>query len=207
MPNNIIAQINDHAYKAIQRGGLQKMLDKRALLNESLYEKLDNEVEDIVNKMNLPKIRDENKAIIEEVGDCCLSCLNAVEALEQGDAMCIGLIIERPEAAVADPSRLKIMDIVATYATCDSYLDAARFKLAENDQESGVQNEVHGGFKQGDADHDLPKGQILKGLGNENINGILPLFLFKEHWSIAKRKIAPVFGFMCTLDVLGFSTE
>lgn len=35
----------------------------------------------------------------------------------------------------------------------------------------------------------------------------MPLFLFKQHWSIAKRKIRPVFGYMCTLDILGYSPE
>ena len=45
------------------------------------------------------------------------------------------------------------------------------------------------------------------GLGRENVSGILPLFLFKEHWNIAKRKIKPILGFMCTLDVLGYSGE
>jgi hypothetical protein len=31
------------------------------------------------------------------------------------------------------------------------------------------------------------------------------LFLFKEHWSIARRKVGAIFGFMCTLDVMGYS--
>jgi hypothetical protein len=35
----------------------------------------------------------------------------------------------------------------------------------------------------------------------------MPLYLFKEHWSIAKRKIQPIFGMMCTLDVMGYSSE
>lgn len=33
------------------------------------------------------------------------------------------------------------------------------------------------------------------------------MFLFPEHWHIAKRKLGPLFGFMCTLDVMGFSNE
>jgi len=36
--NETIAQLNNLAYKAIQKGGLQKMLDKRALQNEERYE-------------------------------------------------------------------------------------------------------------------------------------------------------------------------
>ena len=35
----------------------------------------------------------------------------------------------------------------------------------------------------------------------------MPLYLFKEHWSIAKRKIGPTFGFMCTLDIMGYTPE
>jgi hypothetical protein len=47
----------------------------------------------------------------------------------------------------------------------------------------------------------------MKGVGNENINGIMPLYLFDEHWWLAKRKISPVLGFMVTDDVLGFTSE
>lgn len=52
LPNEIIAKLNDSAFKAIQRGGLQKMLDKRALTNESLYEKLDKEIEHMTKKFD-----------------------------------------------------------------------------------------------------------------------------------------------------------
>lgn len=82
MPNDIIAQINDHAFKAIQKGKLNKMLDKRALVNEDYYEKLDKEVESIVDKLNFVDLAAKHKEVINEVGDCCLSCLSAVEALE-----------------------------------------------------------------------------------------------------------------------------
>ena len=47
----------------------------------------------------------------------------------------------------------------------------------------------------------------MKGVGNEKINGIMPLYLFDQHWWLAKRKISPVLGFMVTDDVLGFTNE
>ena len=49
--------------------------------------------------------------------------------------------------------------------------------------------------------------ELMEGLGKEKITGILPLHLFDQHWWIAKRKIAPVLGFMCTLDIMGYSLE
>jgi hypothetical protein len=45
------------------------------------------------------------------------------------------------------------------------------------------------------------------GVGREKISGVLPLYLFHEHWEIAKRKNAPIFGFLCTLDVMGYASS
>lgn len=65
---------------------------------------------------------------------------------------------------------------------------------------------MHGGFsKNGDAKN--KDAQVMMGLGRENITGLMPLYLFEEHWAIARRKIAPLFGFMCTLDVMGYTQE
>lgn len=49
------------------------------------------------------------------------------------------------------------------------------------------------------------KAKLAIGASRENINGVMPLYLFSEHWSIAKRQIQPVFGMMCTLDIMGYS--
>jgi len=46
--------------------------------------------------------------------------------------------------------------------------------------------------------------RVMPGLGQENITGVMPLYLFQEHWTMAKRKIQPVFGQMTTLDVMGY---
>lgn len=39
------------------------------------------------------------------------------------------------------------------------------------------------------------------------VTGVLPLYLFHEHWQIAKRKLQPLYGFMFTHDVMGFSHD
>jgi hypothetical protein len=36
--------------------------------------------------------------------------------------MCIGIQIKRPEAAIADPSRIVVNDIFPTYITAESFL-------------------------------------------------------------------------------------
>ena len=49
------------------------------------------------------------------------------------------------------------------------------------------------------------QGELALGLGRESVSGVLPLFLFREHWEIAKCKLQPLFGFMCTLDPMGYT--
>ena len=107
--------------------------------------------------------------------------------------MCIGLEISRSEATICDPSRLIIHDVHPTFISLDSFLESSIFNLKCNQEASG-------GF-----DYDK-QGELAIGAGRESISGALPLFLFKEHWMIAQRKAQPLFGFMCTLDPLGYQS-
>ena len=52
--------------------------------------------------------------------------------MEEGDCMCLGLEVERPEAAIADPSRLIIKEIIPYFTSADSFMESAKFKLAKN---------------------------------------------------------------------------
>lgn len=53
--------------------------------------------------------------------------------------MCLGLDVGRSEAAIADPTRLLIKDIIPTFMTADSFLDSATFKINKDAM-------AHGGF-------------------------------------------------------------
>ena len=197
--NSLIAKMNDLAYKARNNCSLQKMVDKRAIANEELYEKLEKEAADITSKMDFEKLAETHKSVIEEIGNCPLSVMNTVEALEEQDCMCIGLSVTRPEAAIADSSRLVIKDIFPTYISAESFLQSAQFKISNS---AGDGAAAHGGF-----DAKQKEGQLAMGLGRENITGVLPLYLFQEHWNVAKRKIQPILGLMCTLDIMGYTSE
>ena len=35
----------------------------------------------------------------------------------------------------------------------------------------------------------------------------MPLYLFKEHWELARRKAPPIYGFICTLDIMGYASS
>lgn len=112
--------------------------------------------------------------------------------MQNGDCMCLSLQISRSQATIQDPTKLIIKGIVPTYMSLDSFLDASIYNLKKNQDASG-------GF-----DYNL-QGELALGLGREAVSGILPLFLFKEHWEVVKCKLQPLFGFMCTLDQMGYT--
>lgn len=57
--------------------------------------------------------------------------------------MCLGLDVGRSEAAVADPTKLVIKDIIPTFMSADSFLDSSAFMISRNG------DDAHGGFKVG----------------------------------------------------------
>ena len=79
--------------------------------------------------------------------------------------MCVCLDVGRSPAAIADPTKLVIKDIIPTFMTSDSFLDSALFNL-------GKDSTAHGGFSV------KAEGKLAMGLGRENITGVLPLYLF-----------------------------
>lgn len=198
MTNAQIAQLNDLAYRAVRQKGMQKKLDERAIKNEAYYKKLEQQVKGQVAKMNFPELRTKHKDLIDRVGACPMSCFDIIEAMEAGDCMCLCLDVGRSPAAIADPTKLVIKDIVPMFMASDSFLDSAIFNIGKNKTEPEA---IHGGFKVGN------QGKIAIGLGRENITGVLPLYLFPEHWEFARRKAAPVYGFLCTLDIMGYASS
>ena len=191
--NLLIAQLNDVAYKAIRKEGVQKKLDQRAIQNDEFFKKNDAKLDAAHSKINFDKVKQNHEqALTDKLGDCPLSQSNAVELMENKDCMCLGLSIGRSQATIADPTKLVIKDVYPVYMSMDSFLESSIYHLRLNEDAAG-------GF-------DLrEEAKLAVGAGRENISGLLPLYLFKEHWEIAKYKLQPLFGFMCTLEPLGFA--
>ncbi len=189
-----IATLNDLAYRGVHHKGLQKKLDKRALENKDYYEKLESELQSISQKTNKESLRTQHGALIEKIGQCPLSVMDTLDCMEDADCMCLSLEIIRPEAAIADPTKLIIKDIIPTFMSASSFLDSAGFTLQRDEL-------AHGGFSM------KPGAKLAEGVGRESISGVLPLYLFKEHWDIARRCCPKVLGLMCTADVMGFASS
>ena len=109
--------------------------------------------------------------------------------------MCLGLSIARSHATIADPTKLVIKDVFPVYMSLDAFMESSIFNLRMSEGHAA------GGFDLKD------EAKLAVGAGRENISGLLPLYLFREHWELAKRKVQPLFGFMCTLEALGYTSQ
>ena len=189
-----IARLNDLAYKAIRSKGLKRKLDERALRNEQYYKKLETQIHEMLKEFDFNKIAQENQEVIDLVGDWPLTWLTAIEAIQEGDCLGIWLDVARSEAAIADPNQLIVKDVIPTFMSWSAYLESAAYNLER-------QSTAHGTFDKN------TQGSLATGIGRENVTGILPLYLFNEHWEISKRTLPSIFGFMCTLDIMGYSDD
>ena len=106
LKNETIAKLNDLAYRTIRHRGLKKKLDERAIKNALYFKKIEDEIGELKGKQDLEGNKERHKKLIEEIGNCPMTAMNVIDAMEEGDCMCIALEISRSEAAIADPTKL-----------------------------------------------------------------------------------------------------
>lgn len=107
--NILIAQLNDAAYRAIRKRGVQKRMDERSIKNEQLFKKLDLQLDEAHKKIDFDKISATHEADLEtKLGNCPVSQCNVIDLMRAKDCMCIGLSIKRSEATIHDPTKLII---------------------------------------------------------------------------------------------------
>ena len=192
MSNDFIASLNQMAYQGVRKTAMQKKIDGRAIQNESKFNELKKELEDYVKTLDLAKIEEENKNVCDEIGNWFLTTKNVTECIQDQDCICIWLDIRRSEATIADPTKLVVKSIVPYYLSADAFIEAAQFTLSKD-------TEAHGGFDKGN------DAELIVGVGRESITGVMPLYIFKEHFEIARKKIPQILGLMCTWDPMGYT--
>ncbi|GBC02143.1 hypothetical protein RclHR1_04480007 [Rhizophagus clarus] len=196
LTNQKIADFNNLAYKNITKQRLKKKLDNRAIKNVEKMEEVEKKIEEIVSKIDFDELENQESEDNLQTYTCTISTDNYVEAMKEGECMCLTLDVGRSEAAIADPSQISIKKINQTLMSSGAFLNSVTFALNDKfDVES-----VHGGFQK-----ETFPASILKGLARENITGILPLYINEKHWSIAREKIKPIMGYLVTLDIFGYA--
>ena len=194
--NLLIAQLNDVAYKAIRKAGVQKRLDERAIRNEEAFKKTEAALDKAHSKLSFDKLQGRYAELMDaKLGQCPISQCGVVDLMREKDCMCVGLSVKRSEATISDPTKLIIAEVFPVYMSLDSFLESAIYNLK-------LHQDAAGNFDIRDE-----AGKLAVGAGREELTGLMPLFLFKEHWELAKRKAQPLYGFMCTLEPLGYTSS
>ncbi|KAF9182637.1 hypothetical protein BGZ51_004523 [Haplosporangium sp. Z 767] len=192
--NTSLATFNALAYGQITEAKLKAKLDSRAGKNIALFADLDEKVEKIVEGLDLDKIEaDESEDRLRELS-CAFSTNSYVDALRDGDCLCMTLDVSRTAGAIADPSQLVVKSIFPTFLTSSMFTMALGHSLSQNDPE-----DVHGGF---DRNCDA---SIAPGLAHENITAVMPLYINEQHWQVAKMRLKPILGYVVTLDATGYT--
>ncbi|CAG8573990.1 2824_t:CDS:2 [Ambispora gerdemannii] len=195
LTNEKIATFNNLAYKNVTKSRLKKRLDERTIKNIAQMEAIEERLQALIKSIDFDELDQNESEENKSTFTCTLTTDNYIEAMREGECMCLALDIARPEAAIADPTQLKIKTINQTFLTSDAFMTSVGHALEENTEEN-----VHGGF-QGPSFG----ASVIKGIAREDITGILPLYINEKHWQIAKERIKPILGYMTTLDVFGYS--
>lgn len=71
--NEMIAQLNDLAFKAIRKAGVQKKMDERSIKNEAHFKKLNDQIKKLAKKVDKEDLTKKYKEIIDRIGPCPMS--------------------------------------------------------------------------------------------------------------------------------------
>ncbi|CAG8479656.1 4808_t:CDS:2 [Racocetra persica] len=196
LTNEKIASFNDLAYKNITKQRLRNKLGDRAIKNIDLMEESEKKIEELVKSIDFDELDSQESEDNKAKFTCLITTDNYIEAMKGGECICLALDVARSQAAIADPSLINIKAINQTFLSSGAFLDSVRFAL----NESYDAEDVHGGFKPASF-----IASIVHGVANENITGVFPLYINEKHWSIAKERMKPIFGYLTTLDMFGYS--
>ena len=71
--NEMIAQLNDLAFKGIRKAGVQKKMDERSIKNESHFKKLNDQIKKLAKKVDKEDLSKKYKEKIDRIGPCPMS--------------------------------------------------------------------------------------------------------------------------------------
>ncbi|KAF9924083.1 hypothetical protein FBU30_005896 [Linnemannia zychae] len=189
-----LSTFNSLAYGQITETRLKAKLDSRAGKNTAAFADLDRTIEGVVKSLDLDKLEsEETEEKLRELS-CAFSTNSYVDALRDGDCLCMTLDVSRSQGAIADPSQLVIKSILPTYLTSSMFTTALGHSLSLNHPEN-----VHGGFNR------HSKAKVAPGLAHENITAIMPLYINEDHWKVARLRMKPILGYVVTLDATGYT--
>jgi hypothetical protein len=164
LDNTELSAINEAAQQAMPRRFVRSVYQReeknaeRISWQDTQIEKLKTQ---LVNLESQPDLR------------CHYTLRSCAEALQDGDCFCIGINGSGTDVAIMNPYRYEVLAVTPTLLTYGGFIDAAYYEIKKNP-------EIIRKFDKGMTD------QLAKGIAREDISGVVPLYLNKDHWNIAR---------------------
>ena len=188
-----IANLNAVGHKHMLCRSLERKLARKAGPNAVMLKAIERRIDALVGEMNMEELGKKYGESVEEYGHCLISYRTWLEALGDGDCLCLTFNLERPESGIMDPSLITIHQVNTTILTAESFVDSALFATKVGQIITGAT------FHKG-----APANSLVNGLPEEVITGVLPLYINEDHWKVARLRLKPLMGWSATLDVLGY---
>ena len=187
-----LAQLNKLAYHNILQRSLLKKINKRIGLNAGMLQKIDEQINSVLKEMDFEKLGEEYKNDLETYGNCLITYKDWFDALQDGDSFCLTFHASRPPSGIMDPTMVSIKTINTSQLTAEAFLDSALFITRS------------GQIIKGEGQHGASAASLVKGLPDEIITGIMPLYINKDNWKIARLRMPPLLGWTVAQDVLAY---
>lgn len=197
LSNIQLASLNNLAHKNVLKRNLERKIAREVGKNIDMLNESERMIEEIVASLDKADLERKYKGQIEKYGECVLSTRDWLEAILDGDCLCATFELERPQNLLGDALEIKIKKMNTTVITSDSFVDSALFET-----KAGQIIQADRAYQHGQE----PKlaSNLVKGLPNEIINGVMPIFINEDHWKIARLRIKPLIAWDITVDVLGY---
>jgi hypothetical protein len=160
--NVSLARLNNIAYKGVIDSKVAREMAKRTAVEQKYMEDMEENIKEITKGMNFEKLREEYKDKVEDYRHCAITYQTWLEALKEGDCLCLTYDAERNLEDILDSSTVCIKSISVSMLTAEAFVNAAMFVAKSQD-----------GIKLTDFGPSKESKSLAKVLPNEIVNGIL----------------------------------
>lgn len=124
LTNDVIASWQASSYRsAVMKARDLRTLDKRFEKNVAKLEELEEQIQELADSLDATQLENEIPRELLDSTICMLSRANMIEAMQEGDCICLCLDVRRSPAAIHDPSLLTIRSVGPSFISAQSFMD------------------------------------------------------------------------------------
>lgn len=190
MTQEHFCRVMGEMYSRRLKNSFRKKLLRRMNANPRMIEEAYERIRVITQKYDEVELDNKYAYFKKEIGNCPLTKMNFVSALCNEDCLAIVVEIERPDTAIADPSRIVVRQFSYHMVSVSEFLmrytgmETAPLKL-----EMCKMPRLHGDY----------------GFDRPTVMGLVPVYGSPENWEVAKLLMKPCLGWTVCGEPLAYT--